>query len=277
MNRKGFALLPVLIILVIIFLTLSAGAFYLYYNEHAQNIRFKEQIVDLENQQRITEGRLAEAKKMASELQLKLQETKVKLDSLTEEFAQEKSAHIETLNQLEQYKTDLQQQRSLRQDLENRLKITEDSGRAIKEQLKIIQQQKDELEEKIKNAEVGSGNVELGKVIVNNEPAASVKNPVKGKSKPVKPEKINEKAVSPQSKSLAGKVMVVNEEFNFVVINLGSKDNVMPGDVFLVSRGNKTIGEVKIEKVHEAMSAAGFAPELKNLIKENDKIIQKAK
>ena len=278
MNRKGKVLLPILIVLIIISLALAAGAFYFYQSEHAQNIQLQGQIADLDNRQHLTAGKLEESKKIASELELKLQEAKTRADSLADALAQEKSAHTETLNQLEQYKSDLQQQKSLRQDLENKLKIAVDDGKKINEQMKIIQQQKAQLEEKIKNMEGGESGVELGKVIVNGEAtAASVGNPAQSKPKPADKEKADKKVSTSQVKGLEGKIVVVNKEFNFVVINLGSKDNVMVGDEFSVSRDGKPIGDIKIEKVHEAMSAAGFGPELKDLIKENDKITQKAK
>ena len=100
MNHKGKVLLPILIVLIIIFLALAAGAFYFYQSEHAQNIQLQGQIADLDNRQHLTAGKLEESKKMASELQLKLQEAKAKADSLADALAQEKSAHTETLNQL---------------------------------------------------------------------------------------------------------------------------------------------------------------------------------
>jgi len=283
MNRKGAVLLPILIVLFIISLALGAGAFYLYQKEHAQNTQLQGRIADLETRQRLVEGKLDESKKIAADLQLQLQEAKAKMSSLTDEFTKEKSAHTETLSQLEQYKTDLQEQKDLRQDLESQLKIVQDDGKKIKEQMKIIQQQKAELEEKIKNAEVSAGGVELGTVVVNNEPVAAIEKPVKAKASPAEKENVSKKVVpsvanSPSAtKSLEGKVMVVNREFNFAVINLGSRDGVKVGDGFLISRDGKSIGEIKIEKVHESMSAAGFPAELRDLIKENDKIAQKAK
>ena len=79
------------------------------------------------------------------------------------------------------------------------------------------------------------------------------------------------------AKPLEGKVTVINKEYNFAVINLGQKDGINTGDQFTVSRDGKVIGEIKVEKVHDSMSAAGFAAELKDLIKENDLVVQKAK
>ncbi len=286
MHRKGTILLPVLIGLFIISLLAAGGVFYLYQNEHAQNIKLQAQIVELENLQRNTASKLDESKKLATDLALKLQETKGKMDSLTSELAAEKSAHAETTNQLEQFKADLSKQQSLREDLENRLNQVQNDGKQIKEQIKIMQQQKVVLEEKIKNLETGAGGVELGKVVVNPEPfpagkgVALAQSKIADKKNNVLDAKVSNVATkqSPSLvKELEGKVMIVNKEFNFAVINLGSKDKVKVGDEFLVYHAGKPIGDLKVEKVHEAMSAAGFAVELKDLIRDNDKVTQKIK
>jgi len=285
MYRKGKIILPVLIVLIVISFAFAAVSFYLYQKEHAQNIQLQDQITDLNNRQRVTEGKLGDSKKLASELELKLQESNAKVDSLIKEMLQKKAELTESANQLEQFKADLEQQKSLRQDLESRLKTAQDEGKQAKEQIKIIQKQKSELEDKIKNMESGSEGVELGKVIVAGEPVV-IDNTAKGKVKAdnakinaaaLKAEKIDKKTQSATSGILEGKVMIVNKEFNFAVINLGSKDKVEVGDEFRVTRDDKYIGDLKVEKVHESMSAAGFIPELKDLIKENDKITQKAK
>lgn len=278
MYRKGTIILPVLIVLSSISLLLAGGLFYLYQKEHAQNIQLQEQLADLGQRQKLTEGKLEDAKKTASELTLRLQETNSKVDSLNNELAQEKSAFSDASNKIEQFKADLQQQQSVRQDLEKRLKAAFDEGKQIKEQVRILQQQKTELEGKIKELEAGPEGVELGKVIV----ASEVVDDDVGKGKPQGSKektaaKPKEGKKSAKAAVIEGKVMIVNKEFNFAVINLGSRDNINIGDEFAVSREGKYIGDLKVEKVHDSMSAAGFSPELKDFIKENDKITQKAK
>ncbi len=291
MNRKGAILLPVLISLVFVFLGLSAGAAYLYQREHAQNIILQSQIDDLNARQRLTEDKLDSAKKLAADVQLKLQEAKAQIDTLTTTLNQEKTSNTDLSNKLEQLNADLEQQKSSRQELENSLKLSQDEGKKVQEQLKTIIQQKTDLETKLKDLEASSNGVELGKVVVNND-FPVVDTTLKGKAK--KAAEINDakeranarvlnlknndqKELASSAKALNGKIMVVNKEFNFVVINLGSKDGVSLGDEFIVSRAGKAIGEIKIEKVHDAMSAAGFAPELNSVFKENDLITQKAK
>lgn len=283
MNRRGAISLLLLIGFIIISLALAGGAFYLYQKEHAKSIQLQVQIDELTTRQRITESKLEESKKLAAGLQSKLQEAKTKIDSLNSELDQEKSARLEVSNKLEQQKADLEQQKSKREDLENKFNQSQDEGKKIKELLKVIEQQKADLELKIKNLEAGSSGVELGKVVVNNEIAAvdaqSKLNADQQKaSVPVPgPGKVEKKAEVSQVKSLEGKVMVVNKEYNFVVLNLGVKDGIKIGDQFSVYHLDKMVGEVKVEKIHESMAAAGFAVELKDAISENDKVVQKVK
>ncbi len=267
MNRKGAVSVIILIGLIIISLGLAAAASYFYQKEHAKTIQLQEQLDELNARQRITEDKLGESKKMAMDFQLKLQAAKTEIDSLTNELAGEKTARMEASSKLEQIAADLEQQKVLRQDLENKLNQSQDDSKKIKEQIRVIEQQKAELEAKIKSLEPAS-TVELGKVVVNNETnAIDTKAKAKAEAKMkanVAPHsaKVGKKEKIPQVKSLEGKIVVVNKENNFVVLNLGSKDGVNMGDEFSVSRAGKTIGSVKVEKVHESMSAAGFAAEI---------------
>jgi hypothetical protein len=120
--------------------------------------------------------------------------------------------------------------------------------------LKELESTKKAFEEKVKSLEEKVQNVELGKIVVSPDqkgaeaqPAAAVK--------------------------LEGKISVVNKEYNFAVINLGNKDGVNVGDVFSVIHNNKNAGDLKVEKVHDNMSAAGFVtPDLKDIIAEGDRV-----
>lgn len=270
MNRKTIILFGGLLVIAF---AIAAGAFYSYQNEHAKALRLQGEVDELTVRQRATELKLEDSKKMVTRLQLELQEVKGQIDALSKELAQEKSSRLDASNKLEQLKADIEQQKTSRQDLEERLNQASGEGLKMKEQIRVIQKQKDELEARLKELEGGSDGVELGKVVVNGEaPQAGAQ------AEAAAPEaKADKKAASPKANVLEGKVMVVNKDYNFAVINLGSKDGVKINDVFSVLRGGKAIGELKVEKVHESMSAAGFAEDMKDIIKENDMVAQKAK
>lgn len=269
MNRKTIILFGGLLVIAF---AVAAGAFYSYQNEHAKAVRLQGEVDELTVRQRTTELKLEDSKKMATRLQLELQEVKGQIDTLSKELAQEKSSRLDASNKLEQLKADLEQQKTSRQDLESRLNQAGSEGVKMKEQIRVIQKQKDELEAKLKELEAGSDGVELGKVVVNGE------TPQEGaQAEAAIDSKADKKAAATKANVLGGKVMVVNKDYNFAVINLGSKDGVKIDDVFSVLRGGKVIGELKVEKVHESMSAAGFSEDLKNIINENDVVAQKAK
>jgi len=281
MNRKGAILNIVLIGLIIVSLVSIGGLSYLFRNERIKCEKLQAQVDELTAREKITEGKLEDSKKKVSELTLKLQETKDRIATITEDLDKEKSARQDVSKELEQVRADIEQQKSSRQDIENKLTLAQDDGRKLKERLKVIVQQKAELEDKIKKLESSASGVELGKVVVNSEVAdpSKVKNAVeKNVNTPVvEPAKEQKKEDISQVKPLEGKVTVVNKEYNFAVISLGQKDGINIGDQFSVTREGKVIGEIKVEKVHESMSAAGFAAELKDLIKENDLVVQKVK
>ena len=66
------------------------------------------------------------------------------------------------------------------------------------------------------------------------------------------------KIVVKPKKQLSGKVLVINREFHFVVIDLGRKNGVNLGDEFVVYRHAQEVGKVQVEKVYDGMSTAAI-------------------
>lgn len=59
---------------------------------------------------------------------------------------------------------------------------------------------------------------------------------------------------------LRGKVLVADPKFDFVVIDIGSKQNVVQYGRFLVSRNGKLIAKLKVEQVQQDRSIANVMP-----------------
>lgn len=252
----------ILIIVILVSLGIAGGGFYLYQQEHSRNLNLQNQLDDLTTKQKLTEGKLQEAQRSLATLESKLKDTTSQLDTLSGQLQQEKASKEEALSKMDQMKADFDQQKSLRSDLENRLDKAQEDVRAIQAKLRTIESEKAKLEMKVKELESKS-NVELGKITVNPE----------GKPGTAVAQAGNPPA---SAKNLEGKVLVLNKEYNFVVISLGIKDGIAIGDQFSVYQGNKSIGEIRIEKVQENMSAAGFVTDsLKDKVKEGDKVVKK--
>jgi len=70
-----------------------------------------------------------------------------------------------------------------------------------------------------------------------------------------------EKIVVKPTPVLAGKILEVNDEYGFVVVDLGKDDNINLGDILSVYRNDKFIGRAQVEKVKEEISAAAILPD----------------
>jgi chromosome segregation ATPase len=271
MTRKGSTSVIILSALILTSLSLAGTGFYFFKKEHAKNIELGEKLEELNSKQRITETKLKESERLVADMQLKLEEAKSQIDALTTDLQAEKTAKQEALVNVEKLKADLEEQKGLRSDLEKKVGQAQDEARKAQTQLKELQEQKTALESqkatlesKVKDLEAKSG-VELGKIVVNPETTA------------VQPQLKKKEKITP-SAAQEGKVVVVNKDYNFVVVNLGVKDGIDTGQVFSVYHNNKYLGDVKVEKVHDSMSAAGFvSSDIKDRVSEGDKVVQKVK
>jgi hypothetical protein len=80
-----------------------------------------------------------------------------------------------------------------------------------------------------------------------------------------------EKIVIKTGSKLTGKVLALDKEHNFVIIDLGGGSNLELGDILSVYRNGQFIAKVQIEKIEEKTSAAVILPKWQNAaIKEND-------
>jgi len=283
MSDKIKSPILLLIVLIVVSLSLAGGVFYMLQKERAKSVSLQEELDDVKMKQKVTEAKLDESKKTISGLEVKMQEAKIQIDKINNELAQEKAAREDALNQLTQLKSELDQQKTLRADLEKKLGSAQKVTEKIQTQLKDLSSKKTELEKKIKDLEAQAKNaqdegVELGTVIVTPEtsvvvPTQSAKPGSEKQAAAAKPA-----GKQPVKSASEGKVLVINKDYNFAVIDLGAKDGIEIGNTFTVFHGNKNIGEVKVEKVHDSMAAAGFvSPDIKDKISEGDKVVRKAK
>ncbi|MDD5505738.1 MAG: hypothetical protein PHR73_03160 [Candidatus Omnitrophica bacterium] len=263
----------VLIIMLVVSLALAAVGFSLFQKEHLKNIELTNKVADLSTKQKMAEAKLNEAQRTLANFEAKVKDATAQVTVLTRQLEEEKTAKEEALARINQMQDDLEQQKKLRLDLEKKLNMAQTDMRNIKGELKKIDSERIKLESKLKNFGSDS-DVELGKIVVS---------PESGQASPQ--DETVDKAAQPQSggtasaaQALEGKVLVLNKEYNFVVIDLGSKDGLTAGELFSLYRGNTYLGDVKIEKVQDVMSAAGFVSgDVKNKVKEGDRVVKKSK
>ena len=111
----------------------------------------------------------------------------------------------------------------------------------VEDQLVLVMNEKNTLEERLKDFVRRPKAVELEKIVVS---------PMAG---------------------IAGKVLKVNKEHKFIVADLGRENNLEIGDVLSVHRGDELIGKTKVEKVEEGICAAAILSDWQDAeFKEND-------
>ncbi len=267
------------IIAIIVSLSFAGAGFYLLQKEKTKAFNLQQDLDALKAKELATETKLEEYKKTISQLESKLKDAQTNIDTLTSSLEQETKVKQEVLVQAQQLRADLEQQKRLRADLEAKVTQAQLDAQKNKAQLQELESKKAQLEVKLKDLEAQAAQtqpiaqaqgVELGTIVVGPE-AGNVSAQAAGSSP----------AEYPKSKTagpLEGKVLVVNKDYNFVVINLGTKDGINTGNVFSLYHNNKYIGDIKVEKIHESMSAADFeTASIKDVVSEGDRVVQKTK
>jgi len=259
----------ILIVIILISLSLAGAGFYLFQKEHAVNVTLNGDLEDLNGKVKILEAKLGELKNKVTLLESDLKGAQAQASALNDQLDKEKTDKKEKIAEMEGLKSDLEKQNELRSKLDNQLSKAQNNILKMQSQLNELQNKKTELETKIKELEIQvkqsrsqkpAEGVELGKIVVSPEAAAQ------------------KERTKTQAPGVEGKVLVVNKDYNFAVINLGTKDDVEIGNIFSVYNGNKYIGAIKVDRVHDSMSAASFvSTDIKDKIKEGDRVVLKAK
>ncbi len=276
MDIRARSSVVLLVVLMLVFLSAAVTGFYLYNKEHIRNIELEERVEELSIKQKITEAKFLEAQKVISTLEEKIKDSVTQINTLTDEINKEKASKEDALSGMEELRQEIEEQKTLKLELESKLSQAQDAVKTMQGKLSALESDKKDLSLKLKDLEEKTAGVELGKIVVSPEPDKATT--AKGKKKAPAAKASKEAPITPiaSGKVLEGKVLVVNKEYNFVVINMGSKDGVSLGQVFTISRGNNILGDVKVEKLHDSMAAAGFITEdTKNKVREGDKVVRK--
>ncbi len=190
-------------------------------------------------------------------LESQLADSSAQAKKLAEEIAAEKRAREAVTTELAQARQEATDQADRLED--EKQSLTEDlakakqSYQALSNELTTLRQAKEALERRVKEM-LALQAQEAEKIVVTPPPGVVA-------------------APRPAARELEGKILVVNREFNFIVVNLGSKDGAAIGNSVAVLRSGKVIAKAQVEKLYESMAAATLlTEETKERVKEGDLI-----
>ncbi|MCK4519022.1 MAG: hypothetical protein KAU12_02775 [Candidatus Omnitrophica bacterium] len=246
--------LIILIIFCVIFAVSAIGLFVMQQQEHQTAVKLQAAVNDLEAKKAAVHIELDKILIEKKEVESELSSFKERAMELEENVALEKRQKEKAQNELGEKKSEISVLKREFDDVERTIGELKSKYAAIEMEneeligkLNQIRLAKKALEAKIGTAGTEAAReevVELGTVVV-------------------KPRGINEK----------GRVLVVNKEFNFIVINLGEDSGVEEGIQFGVYREDELLAKVEIEEIYEDMSSAKILPgELKGEIQEDDEV-----
>lgn len=269
-NNKGKVF--ILIFLIIFSLSLTAITFYFFQQERAKNNSMQEELDDLRTRQKVGEMKLDDALKKSSEIERQLRDANYQVEYLTKELEGQKASQDELLQEAEGLRKILQQKEEAEGSLRERLSQSQAKVEALEQQILQIDSEKTLLTDQLASLEEqrAAGGVELGEIVVGPQVAQQ---PLPSQEVVAAPPATIQR---PQINVAEGQVLVVNKKYNFAVIDLGLREGVKFNDTFSVYQNENYIGDIRVEKVHESMSAAAFlSAGVRDRIKERDRVVPK--
>jgi predicted RNase H-like nuclease (RuvC/YqgF family) len=247
--------LIILIIFCVIFAALAGGLLFLQMQEKAKNVELSSQLSQLQTTKDKLQKERDDIKAQIESVQTELDSLKSEAKQLQSEISSEKSKRQAAEsklnskdNEIASLQSRINEYESNLESLESKYSDLETENEELLDKLNQIRLAKKALEAKISSGNVVSSDieeeVELGTVVVKAD------------------EFISE-----------GRVLVVNKEFNFIVIDLGEQNGVSVGTQFGVYREGELLAKVEVEQVYKDMSSAKILPdELQGEIQEDDEV-----
>lgn len=260
----------ILLIIALLVAIVAAANFYVGRNsERAQRVLVEEQLDVVTQAKAALEREKADLTKAKTTLEEQVTQLTKQAKEVAEQFAQEKRARETLTTELAQVRRDatqvkgqLDSERKEKAATADELAKAKQSYQALSNELTTLRQAKEALEKRVKEM-LAARAKEAEQIVVT--PASAAPKPAAATSPaPASP-------VPASAKTSEGKVLVVNRDLGFVVLNLGSKDGVRRGTRFALSRNNKPVATVEVDKVYDNMCAANLLEEeKKGEVKEGD-------
>jgi chromosome segregation ATPase len=259
-NAKGSISVIILILLLAAAIGAAAVVFLDLQKEKEHSAKLENDIAQLEVKKRSAEQearrlgeQISEFKRQIEEQKAKIADFDVKITSMNEELFAEKREKEDALLEVERFREELAELIAAKSNLESELNTGREEIVQLKDKLALLESEKER--EKVKQKHPSregekTAEVQLEKIVVVKEK---------------KEEGAVAEKASPAQPALEGRVVAVNEEYNFIVISLGRKDNLGVDDTIDVLRQDKKISEAKIEEIRDAMSVA--TPVLRDAIR----------
>ena len=272
-NNSGRVLIIFLIIAVVLTVSIAGTTIFFFQSEIN---RRKTVEADLEKSQAIAvamQTEVSQTKKQITLLEEKNKEADERINSLLDELELEEGLK-------EEMKTELA---SVKKQLEEAVAAKDKAAKMVDEGSKETKARITELEAKLTkeiNQKLALENElkalkQQGPVVMSGGKPLDVQTAQENVAKDL--EEVNlEKIVVVPDGIPEGRVLSVDIDTEFVIVNLGEKDGIKQGNLLSVYRGKEYLGDIRITRVQPEMSAADLVPPFSaQLVRKNDQVVSK--
>jgi septal ring factor EnvC (AmiA/AmiB activator) len=153
------------------------------------------------------------------------------------------------------------------------LEQTQNESSKVNNQIAKLQQERDDARRQLADLERAKSDLE-SKLMATEQPTVELdKVFVSGSDTGLDAGMVMPASAVPGMPGADGQVVVINREYDFIVMNLGRNHGIAVGQEFQIGRGAEVLGRVKVEKVYDELSAAAILPDSKkNSIREGDSV-----
>ena len=264
----GKLLVPVLGILTVLAIGAASAMGYLFIQE-----RDKRQAKEHELQAAVTQGNQLKAK--LDEVQQAKDHADEELTRVSKELGQAKEDLAKAAEVRETLASSIEDREKEIARLTKSLEQAQTDSKQITSQLTDLQSERDKSKKQLVDLQKAKSELESKVIELSGQPTVELEKIRVGSDQSVD---ASGKAVAMPVSALSGvaaqgQVVVVNREYDFVVVNMGRNRGLSIGQEFKIIRGEEVLGKVKVEKVYDELSAAAILPESqKNNIREGDSV-----
>lgn len=289
-KQTGKVLSVFLVIIGILLVSLTAIAVFFFQKEYEQRKNIESVLQRSQANEVRLDAELKELKKSTFLLEEKNKEADEKINSLLDELELAEGLREELKNENTTLREKLDKEKQSRDELKSMLTVDIEKAQKTTEELKarIEKVTAENTKLKTENESLRAEYNKLENQIEQlrqehkeSKTSAASETSTASKSTEVDVEfenlitkKKNETPYVIPDEIPDGRILTVDNETEFVIIDIGKKHGVSVGKVLSIYRGQDYLGDIQVTRVHEEMSAADLIPPFSSkTARKNDKVV----
>jgi peptidoglycan hydrolase CwlO-like protein len=298
MNNSGKTITIFLGLIVVLLVSTASISIFLLNKETEKRKAVEAALNDAQGSVSRLQGDLKVAQNKAFVLEEKNKEADARVNSLEEELDVEKGLKEAMKTENSKLKQDLDaataERDKVQADLDQKVQELQAKTQSAQQDIQSRDARVKELETKVSEAEnkLAEANAAVEKAKAAQAAAAAAPAPAPAPAASAATDDANlnieipptvsdnnvelDKIIVNKTDSVKGRVLSVDKETEFIIFDMGAKSGVKQGDVMSVMRGDEYLGDIKISRVQDEMSAADLIPPFSSrMVRKNDTVVPK--